>query len=206
MKTVKYPGLSPDTALSWKIHINNLCNTISPKIGLLKRLKYFVPVECLKTIYNTTIQPLIDYCLTVWGFTSNVHVDKVQKLQNRAARIISGNYDFKNVRGLTLVKDMGWFNIRQRRDYLTATLVFKSLNGLSPDYLTDMFTYQRDINAYNTRLATTNELFVPKVNKSLYSQSLYVNGPTIWNSLPPSVRASTTLRSFKCNVKKFLMP
>ena len=201
VESIKYLGIFPDTMLSWDNHITNLCKKIAPKIGLLKRLKHIVPVDCLKTIYQTTVQPHIDYCLTVWGFTSNVLIHKVQKLQNRAARIITGNYDF-HVRGLHLVKELGWFNIRQRRDYLTALLVFKSLNGLSPNYLNDLFTYQRDISAYNTRSAATSDLYIPKANRSIYQQSLCFNGPVIWNSLPFNLRESTSLEYFKFNLKK----
>jgi hypothetical protein len=149
----------------------------------------------------TTIQSHIDYCLTVWGFTSNVNLDTVQRLQNRAARLITGNYDY-NVRGLTLVKELGWLNIRERRDYLTALLVYKSLNGISPDYLLDLFTYVRDISVYQTRSAVTSRLYVPKANKSIFLQSLQINGPTVWNSLPVNLHSCTSLDSFKYNLKK----
>ena len=155
----------------------------------------------MKSIYQTTIQPHIDYCLTVWGYTGSIHIDKVQRLQNRAASIITGNYDF-NIRGLQLVKELGWLNIRERRDYLTALLVSKSLNGLSPDYLADMLTYQRDINMYETRSADTSNLYVPKAKESIYLQSLHVNGPVVWNSLPPRLRDSASLESFKFKLKR----
>ena len=160
-------------------------------------------MDCLKSIYQTTVQSHIDYCLTVWGFTSNVNIDMVQRLQNRAARIITGNYDY-NVRGLSLVKELGWLNIRGRRDYLTALLVFKSLNGMSPDYMSDMFTYVRDISVRHTRAAVSSSLYIPRVKKSMYSQSMYVKGPTVWNSLPSHIQQCTSLESFKFNLKKYL--
>ncbi len=202
--SIRYLGLYPDTIFSWTKHVMNLCKKISPKVGLLKRLRYIVPIDCLKLIYQTTVQSHIDYCLTVWGFTSGVNIDKVQRLQNRAARIITSNYDF-NIRGLELVKELGWLNIRQRRDYFAGILVYKSLNGLSPDHMSDMFTHLRDISDYQTRSAVSSNLYVPRVNKAIFSQSLQVNGPKVWNSLPSHIQMSSSLDSFKCNLKRHLL-
>ena len=65
-------------------------------------------------------------------------------MQNRAARLITNNFDF-NTRGIDIVRDLGWLNITQRRDYFTALLVFKSLSGNLPDHILDNFTFKRDI-------------------------------------------------------------
>ena len=66
-----------------------------------------------------TVQSDIDYCLTVWGFTSSQNLHLIQKMQNRAARLITNNFDF-NTREIDIVRDLGWLNITQRRDYFTA--------------------------------------------------------------------------------------
>ena len=81
-----------------------------------------------------TVHSHIDYCLTVWGFTSNKNLNRIQKFQNRAARIITNNFNW-DIRSVNIVKDLGWLNIKQRRDYFVGLLVFKSLNNLSPDYI-----------------------------------------------------------------------
>ena len=55
-------------------------------------------------IYQCVIQPRLDYAITLWGFTSQLNLSRVQHLQNRAARIITGNFDYINVRGIDIVK------------------------------------------------------------------------------------------------------
>ena len=77
-----------------------------PKIGLLRRLRQIVPTACLTKYYMATVQSHIDYCLTVWGFTSNKKLNKLQKFQNRAARIITNNFNL-DIRGVKIVKDLG---------------------------------------------------------------------------------------------------
>ena len=42
-------------------------------------------------IYSSIIQPKFDYAITIWGYTCDKNL---QRLQNRAARIVTGNYDY----------------------------------------------------------------------------------------------------------------
>ena len=112
------------------------------------------------------VQSQIDYCSSVWGYSSNANCKILQKLQNRAARIISDNFDW-NVRGIDIVKDLGWLNVYQQRDYFTAITVYKSLVGLQPSYITDPFILSRDIATRKTRSCCTNKLFYPKLTKAL---------------------------------------
>ena len=84
----KLLGIIIDDSLSWEKQIEYVCNKVSPKIGILYRLSKFLSQKILNIIYNTIIQPDFDYCVTVWGNCSSVHFNKLQKLQNRAARII----------------------------------------------------------------------------------------------------------------------
>ena len=58
----------------WKIHINELCKKLAPKIELLRRLRYKLPIDQLKTVYmyQPVVQPHFDYVITVWGYAANV--------------------------------------------------------------------------------------------------------------------------------------
>ena len=84
------------------------------------------------------IQPKIDYAISIWGYTSRQNLNKIQRLQNRAARIITGNRDYVNTRGIELVKTLKWMCVSQRRYYFMLLLMFKSIHGLAPDYLCDV--------------------------------------------------------------------
>ena len=67
--------------------------------------------------------------LLLWGFTSKYYLYKVQRLQNRAARIITGDFDYVHVRGIDIVKNLKWMNVIQRRDYFIALSVFKCVHS-----------------------------------------------------------------------------
>ena len=59
-KLVKYLGIDIYSKLNWNNHIDRLCRTISPKIGLLRRLRQVVATACLTKYYMTTVQAHID--------------------------------------------------------------------------------------------------------------------------------------------------
>ena len=81
----------------WCQQINNIVSKISSRLGLMCRLRTYLPTEGLIMYYNGFILPLFDYCCTVWGETTNLNLEKLCtkcKLQKRAARIIlNAKYD-----------------------------------------------------------------------------------------------------------------
>ena len=91
-------------------------------------------------IYQCIIQPILDYAITVWGFNSQLNLSRVQRLKNRAARIITGNFDYIKVRGIDIVKRLKWMNVIARRDYFVALTVFKCIRGMAPTYMSDCIT------------------------------------------------------------------
>ena len=83
-----------DENLSWNIQINELTKKIASGIGALKRVRSFVPVETLQLIFNSLVQPYFNYCCTVWDNWNKTLPEKLQKLQNRAARVVTfSSYD-----------------------------------------------------------------------------------------------------------------
>ncbi len=131
MDAIKYLGVIIDANLSWNQCVNNLCLKLSPKIELLRKLKYKLPQEQLITIYQLIIQPHFDYSVSVWGYTSKTNLTLLQRLQNRAARIVTGMYD-SNLSARNLVHGLGWMNINQRNNYFTLLLTFKAFKGSTP--------------------------------------------------------------------------
>ena len=82
-------GITIDNCLSWCQQINNIVSKISSKLGLMCRLRTYLPTEGLIMYYNGYILPLFDYCCTVWGKTTKLNLEKLCKLQKRAC---SKNY------------------------------------------------------------------------------------------------------------------
>ena len=100
-------GMFINTDISWDFHIQNRCKEMLYPLPLLKRLGATFPQNLLLQVYKSYIQPKVDYGLTVYGCTTQGNLYLVQRLQNHAARLILGNFDNINFRGIELVKSPG---------------------------------------------------------------------------------------------------
>ena len=201
----KYLGLIIDEKLLWTNHVNHVAKIIGPKMYVLRKLKKTMPTHILKMFYMSCIQPHIDYALTVWGNLPKYLMRKVQKIQNLAARIITGNFDFENFHGIDIVKKLGWMNVDERYKYLISCLMFRCMHGNAPQYLSDQITLIRDINPYNSRSAHNLDVLIPKVEKKILESAFFYQGPKIWNQLSTSLKQSPSINSFKYRYKRSML-
>ena len=83
----KLLGIHVDHKLTWGTHFDTQCKLIESRIARLQRLNIYLPVHARK-VFSSYILPLLDFCSTVWGSSSQINSEKLIKLQKRAARII----------------------------------------------------------------------------------------------------------------------
>ena len=151
----------------------------------------------LLQVYKSYIQPKLDYGLTIYGCTTQENLTLVQRLQNHAARLILGNFDYINFRGIELVNSLGLYTIEERRDYFLAMLMFKSIYGIAPAYLCNQIVMNFDTNGYDTRGTDGMNVYLPTLKKDTYKNSFLHKGGQVWNRLPDVVKDSTNLETFK---------
>jgi len=77
-------------------------------------------------------------------------------------------------------------------------------NKVLPNHLDEYFIPITSIHSHSTRLATSNNLFLPRVNSSSGKCSLTFAGPKVWSSIPNHIKSSTTF-AFKWKLKKQLL-
>ena len=87
--STKFLGLHLDTHITWKTHIDSICNKISKILGILYKIRYFIPQPALLSLYYTLIYSQISYCNILWGNTFPSYSNKLFILQKKAIRIIS---------------------------------------------------------------------------------------------------------------------
>ena len=88
VSSTKFLGVIIDENLTWKNHIDAISKTISRNIGMLTKLKHFVPENILYSLYCTLILPYINYGVLIWGNTCKTYLEKIFKLQKWAIRTI----------------------------------------------------------------------------------------------------------------------
>ena len=165
----KLLGVYIDENLLWTTHIDYLCSTISTKISLLKQLSTYVPVKVQKLFYQGYILPLIDYGSNTWGSTSKLNIERLSKLQKRAARIIlKADFDTPSSE---MFNELGWSTIENRHNYNKAVLTYKALNDLTPEYISNLLKPTFETHNRKLRSATNGSLSVPRSRTSLFDRS-----------------------------------
>ena len=118
--------------------------------------------------------------------------------------MVTNNYDFINIRGIEIVKSLGWMNVRQRCFYFTTTLMFKCIHGLAPSYMVNDVVMNCDVNQMNTRSHPMN-LYVPSVTSQFGKKSFKYAGAIAWNGLPSDLKDIYIYNSFKSKLKMFIL-
>ena len=171
-------GVELDERLTWEKHIDKICAKVGAGIGVMRRMRPFIPLETLKLIYNALAH--FDYCSPLWDKCGGGLKDKLQSLQNRAARVITGStFDIRSddVRNI-----LGWESLDQRRDYIKSIYMYKIINDLAAPNLKQLFRRCNEGDSpYELRNRVT-DLILPKPKKEFLRKSFKYNGAINWNN------------------------
>ena len=201
VQKTKCLGLEIDEYLTWEAHIKSVTKKVVSTLAALRKIRKFTSPENLVKVYKSVIEPYFDYCSIVWDTLSIELTDKLQRLQNRAARIITGaTY---NVRSKNVLEKLEWLPLKERRVEQKAIMMYKIVNNLAPKYMVQMFENNHGSNYYNLR-NSKYDFQLPKCKTEYYGKSFAFSGAKVWNSLPNSLRDAQSLKSFKKQLRKHL--
>ena len=174
-------GIYLDKRLAFDVHIENLCKKICSGIGVLRRIKPFVPKDCVLKLYKSLIQPYFDYCSPLWDTCDKTLRDNLQTLQNRAARIISAaEYD---IRSKDILKNLQLDSLNVRRKKLKCVFLYKVLNGISATCLRENLERLSGLaRGYDLRDSDT-DLKLPKSRTNFLKRSFKYKASALWNNL-----------------------
>ena len=197
--SLKYLGIDIDNRFNFDVYIDNLIKKLNKSVGLLKRNASCLPLQTRKMLYNTLILPNLDYCSTVWDNASKQAVVRLQRLQNRALRIILRKGPRTHIEDM--LNSIKWMSVKQRLDYNKCVLMWRIVNNTAPPYLRENFTYASESHDYETQASSTKKLSIKRGHKT----SLTVTGARLWNSLPIELRETKVLETFKKKLYKHLI-
>ena len=153
----------------------------------MKHVKSCIPKESLAMLYKTLVEPYLRYCNTTSGKCGQQLICKLQTLQNRAARVVTG-IKYEEADHDLLLASLRWMNVKQLVYYDTAPLMYKITDGTAPEYTQSMFNKCDTIHSYETRSVRNGNFITPKIS-SAKAQTLFVySGAQVWNSLPLCIK------------------
>ena len=173
-------GILLDKHLNWNAHTNKISNKISSVIGIINRIKHYIPTQILVNIYNSLILPHLHYGVLLWGWNTN----RVSKLQKKALRVITcSKY---NAHTEPLFKVLNTLKIEDifRRQQLK--LIFRLFNNNTPVYVKTMSPrFVRQSHNYCTR--QKNNLLYPKVNHEFAKKCFRYSISSLYNESSRSI-------------------
>ena len=167
----------------------------------ISKIRNSLDIDSCKTLVNATVTSHLDYCNSLLIGNTDKLIQKLEKVQNMAARLIERCPKYDHIS--PVLHRLHWLPIPARIEYKILVYVFKALNNLAPDYISDL------VNTYKPRRRlrsdNLNTLEVMKSRTETYGDRRFdVTGPKLWNSLPLHLRQTTELNTFKRGLKTHL--
>ena len=201
VKFTKFLGVLIDECLTWKNHIDCISKTISRNIGVMNKLKHYIPYRILHTLYCTLISPYLNYGILIWGNTCKSYLDKLVKLQKWALRTITNSH-YRSHTG-PLFAECNILTVTDMYNLELGVFMYRFSIGDLPVAFKNYFSKRSDIHDYPTRHG--NDLNLTN-NKKLFSdQTIRTRGPILWNLLPTTVKDSKSAKHFRTHFKAKLI-
>ena len=195
-ESVRYLGVIIDNNLSWKQHIDHVAVKISRTVGLICKLRHFLPRHTLLTIHRSLVTPYLTYGLTAWGQAYKSYLEKLLKL-----RFIYSSE--RNQHAIPLFIDAGVLPLKFLYYELLTNLMFEIRHRNAPGNIQDFFQDISDIHSYNTRSSVSNNFYTQSSRLSIQVNSFSRIGTKIWNEMPMSLRKLPKI-VFKRKIKQLL--
>ena len=175
-------------------HITKLCKKSGQKLHALVRMSNFMSVNQKKVIMDAFISSLFSYCPLIWMCHSRSLNTKINKIHERALRIVyndnSSSFDILLEKSKTI--KIHHRNLQQ--------LVIEIYNNLSSTLMSDLFSFRNT--GFNLRGGSKLK---SNTAKTVYygTESISNLAPKIWEQVPDEIKDSTSLKSFKLKIKSW---
>ncbi|XP_071507818.1 uncharacterized protein [Diadema antillarum] len=135
---VKNLGCIFDSTLNMDQHVLMTCKAAFYHLHNIRRIHKYLDQRSLLTIIHAFITSRLDYCNGLLYGATATQIEKLQRVQNAAARLATGTSKFSHMQ--PVLRQLNWLPIRSRIHYKILLLTFKCIHGLAPPYLSDLIT------------------------------------------------------------------
>ena len=127
IESIKYLGVTITSDMRWNTHVSNVCTKANRTIGFLRRNLYSCPQEVKEAAYKGLVLPVLDYGSSVWDPPSVVLQEELESVQKRAARFVTGNYNYETGSMTGILGQLKWESFKRRRKDNRLILLYQVL-------------------------------------------------------------------------------
>lgn len=195
---IKYLGIMLDSNLNWKNHVQYISKKIKRSIGIISKIRYYVALDVLISLYHALLYPFLIYGIVIWGNTYPTNLNPLFILQKRAIRIITiSKFDEHSSPLFKQTEILKFFDLVT---FHVSIFMFKYYNKQLPTIFDDYFISVSNVHNYNTRLSSKQAFSLPRVRTNYGIYNIRFAGAKVWNSLEPDLKL-LSIRAFKARLK-----
>ena len=194
-------GVMFNDVMNHEHQVQNICKVAFFHIRNLSKIRKCLTQKDTETLVHAFVTSKLDNCNSLLAELPQYLLDKVQRVQNAAARLVSCTRKYDRI---TLVlKELHWLPVKQRIILKILLFTYKALNALAPQYISDLLVQYKPPRAL--RSSDGKLLQVPHFKLKTYGgRSFSYIAPYLWNQLPDAIRQAPSLAAFKSNLKTYL--
>ena len=199
--SAKYLGVDISSGLSWNTHIDRITKNATRTLHFIQRNIKTKNQKVNETAYSTLVRPQLEYAAPVWDPYTKEKRLQLEKVQRRAARWTTSNFDYRSSTTATVDK-LGWRTLELRGADARLCLFFKIVHGLValplPEYIEPSNRISRYCHSMTFRQLQTSTNY--------YKYYFFPLAIVQWNAVPADVACLPDLESFKVAVSKLQHP
>ena len=177
-------------------HDNSTCERAFHHLRSIARICKYLSVKTTEILVHAFVTSKLDFCNSLLYGVGKSLLQKLQSVQNAAARLVTCSRKYDHV--TLLLKDLHWLPIAERIKFKILLLTFKCPHNLTPSqaYIQDLLVRHRHIRSL--RSSSFQRLSRPNYNLMTYgARGFAVSASELWNHLPIDITSSHNLETFK---------
>ena len=201
VRHVKNLGVYLDRHLDMTTQVSRTISTCSLHMRNIAQIRRYLTRPTTERVVNALITSRLDYCNSLLFGTSASNINRLQRLQNSVARLVTRQA--RRDSAMPLLRELHWLPVHHRVTYKIAELTFKALHvDLSPTYLQQFVQVYTPARSLRSACSYT---LVANRSRTVAGDCTFVHAAaTVWNALPVSVTSKDSLLSFKAALKTHL--
>ena len=194
-------GVKLDNHLTMHAYVNDTCRAASFALHKIGTIRSFLNKKSTERLVHAHVMSRIDFCTSILYGLPDVHINKLQRIQNSAARLVTRTQKRDHIS--PILHDLNWLPIKHRIQYKILSLTFLCLQGLGPTYLQELIQKYHPVR--NLRSKSRSLLVCPSTFTKFYGARAFAAAAAeLWNSLPDTIKQAQTVNLFKTKLKTHL--
>jgi hypothetical protein len=193
--TEKDLGVTFDPSLKFASHISQIIAKANSRLGLIKSMFSNIDKRTLLPLYKSLVRPLLEYCVSIWSPTLQMHIKEIEKVQRRATKLI------KEIKELSYTERLKYLNLdsllfrRKRQDMIQVYRIVNRIDNINPNLF---FNLSQSSNTRGHPFKITK----PRASTSLRLHSFSHRIVNDWNKLERDTVMTSSINSFKTALKR----